>query len=223
MAEGSSNSQSDYRIGVVACHPRADAAHTLGEEIHAVYVSIDDKTLGCDGNHRKVWDWLRNNTADADWLVVVEDDAIPTQGFNTQLGAMLTASPFPIVGLYLGTGRPPHIQSRLRSAVAQAEVKGASFITTDLVMHGVGIAIKADLVTDMLGYADTVKHPFDQRIRDWARRDNHTVGFCTPSLLDHADQATLFRHPDMQPRSSVPRKAWRFGGRQTWTDRTIEA
>jgi hypothetical protein len=44
------------------------------ETVGAAYISIDNGTLGCEGNHRKVWQWL-NDHATTKWVVVLEDDA----------------------------------------------------------------------------------------------------------------------------------------------------
>jgi GR25 family glycosyltransferase involved in LPS biosynthesis len=182
-----------------------------------VYCSIDDGRLGCNQNHRKTWQWL--STREADWLVVVEDDAVPVKDFTHQLEQALTAAPSPIVGLYLGDGFPPQWQTRIRQAVAQADTTGACWITGEL-LFGVGIAIKADLVEDMLTYTDHTTQGFDFAIKDWAKTRGHTIAFTYPSLLDHQDETSIAKHPDGGTRT-IPRKAHKTGGRGTWTHRTV--
>lgn len=203
----------------MAHHARADAAHALQEKAQAVYLSMDNGTLGCEANHRSVWTWLSEHSAEATYLVVLEDDALPIPAFTEQLDAALTASPFPVVGLYLGTGYPEHLQPRIQQAVARAEKQDASWITTNEHLHGVGIAIKTDLVADMLN--TRIDRPFDYHIRNWAKANNHTVGFCFPSLLDHADEPSLVNHPDGGERTE-PRKAWNWGSRQSWTSNSVQ-
>ena len=48
-------------IGIVAHTKRATAAHTLQDQTHAAYVTIDNGELGCRGNHLKAWNWLEKH------------------------------------------------------------------------------------------------------------------------------------------------------------------
>lgn len=207
-----------YSIAVVAHNSRADAAHMLGEQVGAAYTSIDDGILGATGNHRKVWTWLAEH-ATTEWSVVVEDDAIPTARFNSQLGEVLTVAPTPIVGLYLGAGYPPQWQARIRAAITEADRTGASWITGQL-LYGVGVAIQTPLIEDMLTYTEKSTQGFDFAIKDWATARSHTIGFTWPSLLDHQDSPSIAKHPDGGQRLT-PRKAYKVGGRGTWTNRQV--
>ena len=42
-------------IGIVAHTKRATQTHILMDQVQAAYTNIDDGTLGCDDNHRHVW------------------------------------------------------------------------------------------------------------------------------------------------------------------------
>lgn len=224
-----------YRIGIVGHTARVDAVHVLQDKVGAVYASVDDGTLGCDANHNKVWTWLADNPADADWLVVIEDDALPITEFADQLTQVLEAAPTPIVSLYLGTGRPVWYQPKgqssakklqpiLREAVAKAEVQGSSFITAPQLFHGVAVAIKTDLVPsmlDMTGLKDE-RRPFDYAISDWGEHEELRISYPQPSLVDHEDGPSVAVHQDREPRTTE-RKAYRTGGRNTWSsDRIVE-
>lgn len=212
-----------HRIGIVAHQARADAAHELQTQAHAAYLSMDNGTLGCEGNHRKVWTYLSKQQTD--WGVVLEDDALPTPGFNTQLDQALTAAPTPIVGLYLGDpsywGNDwPQRSNSIRHAAAQADHTDACFITTQHLIHGVGIAIHTDLIPDMLAHTQGTKRPFDYAITDWCNTTHLHISLTWPSLVDHADGPTLINHQDGRQRRK-PRKAYRCGTRTEWTSKTV--
>lgn len=211
----------DIAIGVVAHTARAEQAHELMETVGAVYMSVDNGSLGYRVNHRKVWHRLtRYNTT---WSVVIEDDAQPVQDFPNQLEQALQAAPTPVAGLYLG--HPEHWQSHrtlrrdLEAAITQAHHQDACFITTQAVLHGVGIAIHTTLVDDMLTHTQASDRPFDFAIRNWARAKGHTISLCIPSLVDHADGPTLLQHQDSNPRHR--RRAWRTGTRNAWTSKAV--
>lgn len=204
-----------YAIGIVAHTARLAQAETLAEQVHADYMSVDDGTLGAEANHRKVWSKLAGTGEP--WVCVLEDDAVPVDNFRDQLTQALTAVRTPIVGLYLG--HPQHwtnhttLKRRLTQAGQRADKQDANFITTNELIHGVGICIRTNLVPSMLAYQSN--RPIDYHIRNWARSNGHTISLCWPSILDHADGDTLINHPDGYQRGQ--RKAWRTGTREHWT------
>jgi len=202
-------------IGIVAHTARLTQAEALANLVDTDYMSVDDGTLGCEGNHRKVWSKLAGSGDP--FVCVLEDDAQPVDDFRAQLEQVLAAARTPIVGLYLG--HPQHwtnhttLKRRLLQAGARADKQDACFITTNELIHGVGIAIRTNLIPSMLNYQSD--RPFDYRIRNWARHNNHTISLAWPSLLDHADGPSLITHPDGYQRGE--RKAWRAGTREHWT------
>lgn len=207
-------------IAVVAHTSRTHQAHALANTVDAAHISIDDGTLGCEGNHHSVWKWHRDNTIDG-WAVVLEDDAEPVPGFTDQLHTALAAAPSPIVSLYLGTTRPPQWQDRIRAATIQANNIGAPWITGPQLLHAVGVAIHSDLIPALCAWLPNTKCPIDQAIATWAVINHHTVAYTWPSLVDHADTDTIAAHHDGTPRTE-PRKAWATGIRTTWTPTTVE-
>lgn len=206
-----------YSVGVVAHKTRISAATHLADEVRACYVSIDDGALGCEGNHRRVWEYVAA-IGGGYWTVVLEDDAVPVDDFAAQLTAVLEHAPTAIVSLYLGRSRPPQWQQRIERATGAAEAANASFIEYGRLLHGVGVAIKTRLVPDML---DTVGGhacrtlPIDEAISAWARANGYRVAYTWPSLVDHADGPTVASHRDRQARIE-PRTAWRAGTRAHW-------
>jgi GR25 family glycosyltransferase involved in LPS biosynthesis len=210
-----------YAIGIVAHVARGEQAHQLMSDVGAAFCAIDNGNLGCSGNHRKVWRHLAKRfAAHADYLVVLEDDAIPCDDFPQQLEQALSATTAPIVSLYLGRLRPPHLQYMIEPATARADAADASFILSRHLLHAVGLAVRADLVPDMLGELDE-ELPIDEAIHGWANKHRYRIAYTWPSICDHADGETLLQHRDGQQREPG-RIAWKHGGRDKWTHQFIE-
>jgi hypothetical protein len=218
-------------IGIVAHNDRFDMAYQLGRQVDTHVTSFDSGDLGAFGNHLQVWTALSETCTGADWFVVLEDDAQPVDGFHTQLALALDTAPTPVVSLYLGRSRPADIQQPLRELI-HAGID-SNWILCQRMLHAVGIAVRADLVPDMISTLmkpPCVFAPIDQAIGMWARRRENIryVSHCWPSLVDHADTGSVIaEHEDGQPRgpliptaSGIPilerRVAWKVGTRQRW-------
>lgn len=177
---------------------------------------------------RTVWDRGRgeNDTGDrawalpaargVEWVVVLQDDALPVPAFRSQLAAALTVAPSPVVSLYLGTGYPERIQGRLERTVADAEAGDASWIVAPALFWGVGVAVRVDLVPKMIMSVRRSKSPYDTRLSQWCRADGHSVSYTWPSLVDHADGRSMINN---RPRT-LPRVAHRAGRRDEWSTRS---
>lgn len=203
-------------LGIVAHTSRASEAKTLAKTVHADYLSLDNGTLGCDDNHEHVLRHLSHYPST--WTVVLEDDAIPVADFRTQLANALPLSPSPIVSLYLGRLRPPQHQADIEAAVQAADVEAADWIISTRLYHAVGYAIKTELLPSLFNHLSN--WPVDQHISEWAQQRGHTIAYTWPSLVDHADEATIVAHPDGQPR--IPgRVAWKTGAKTQWTSQYV--
>jgi GR25 family glycosyltransferase involved in LPS biosynthesis len=207
-----------HSIGIVAHKDRKGLALDLSERVDADMISIDDGYLGCDTNHKIVWKNLLD--FEAQWLVVLEDDAVPVPDLRGQLDDMLQASPTNVVGLYLGRMRQPKHQSQIFAATQQADAVDAHWIVGTYCFNTVGIAIRYSLVPEMLANLQAYL-PIDQAIGRWLRTKGHTIAYAWPSPLDHADLPTLVQHPDGRERRPG-RVAWHFGPRATWTSTSVD-
>ena len=207
-------------IGIVGHLKRAEQARALQKNTRAAFVSLDNGSMGCEANHRRVWEWLNAHKAQHDWLVVLEEDATPCTGFVEQLSQALQHAPAPIVSLYAGRERPPQYQFALERAVALAEAEDASWMTSRVLMHAVAVAIRAELVADLLTGLAWSHLPIDEAINSWAAARHNRVAYAQPSPVDHADGETLIQHRDGQPRPPG-RIAWRHGTRTEWTGRQV--
>lgn len=208
------------RIGIVAHESRTQKALNLFHEIGADKIYFDDGTLGCEGNHRWAWADLARNAEDDEFLVVIEDDALPCNDFREQLDAALRVAPTDVVSLYLGKSRPIQWQGFVRQAVSRAGLEDACWITANAMLHAVGVAIRGpDLVESMLNRTSQSSRPIDDRITMWVRQFGHEVSYCWPSLVDH-DDALPTTVVDRQVREPG-RVAWRSGTRSRWTRRAV--
>ena len=211
----------NHTIGIVAHTSRAEQAHKLAETVDATYLSMDDGQYGCEGNHHRTWQWLQD-FATTEWALTLEDDAEPVPAFREQVTAALAASPAPVVSLYLGRLRPPHWQNAIQYATERANQHNAHFIRATHLLHAVAVAIRTDLIPDMLANTRTSRRPWDFAIAAWALQSGHQIAYTWPSLCDHTDgPPAITRHPDKAPRPPG-RKAWQVGDRDVWEPTTVE-
>lgn len=197
------------KIAVVADKRRSDMGQQLATKVCADHLSVDDGTLGCSGNHLAAWRWHAGTTSD--WSIVLEDDAVPVEGFREQLALALDAAPAPIVSLYLGTG---YISDhRTRVLLQKADALGAHWLVTKgRVFHAVALAIRSELLPSMLNTVSDLR-PIDDELSRWARGRDHSVAYSNGSLVDHCDSKSLVcRH------ARPERRAWRVGGNSFWND-----
>jgi len=200
-------------IGVVADLRRGEMGAELAEKVQADHLSIDTEGLGCTWNHSTMWRTHAENPAD--FCLVLEDDAVPVDGFRDQLAAALAEAPAGIVSLYLGRG---YIDDRrTENFLRRAEVLDTNWIVTHgRIMHAVALAVRSDLITELVDNLPTGKQPFDRALSMWTRRRGHQIAYSWPSLVDHAD------HPSLVTRyNRSERRAWRTGVREDWHDKMM--
>ena len=204
------------QIGIVAHTSRSVQARELAATVEADFISIDTGTLGADDNHDHVLHHLA--ALPSTWTLILEDDALPVAGLREQLEAALPLCPTPIASLYLGRLRPPQHQADIQAAVQAADVEAADWIISTRLYHAVGYAIKTELLPSLFNHLSN--WPVDQHISEWAQQRGHTIAYTWPSLVDHADEATIVAHPDGQPR--IPgRVAWKTGAKTQWTSQYV--
>lgn len=206
-------------IGIVGHIDRLTQANKLADDVDAAFLSIDDGTLKCEGNHVAVWRHLAS--ASTPWSVVLEDDALPVTDFRNQLVGVLKAAPTPIVSLYLGRTRPPAWQPWVQQATINADRQDVCFIPAKRLLHAVGIAMHTRLIGAMVRAVQDIGLPMDEAIHVWAQREGYPVTYCWPSIVDHRDGPTVIpRHRDGMPRTE-PRTAWSCGRRSRWASTTL--
>lgn len=202
---------------VVAHRDRLEVAVDLAMATGAV-ICLDDGRFGCDDNHLRAW--RAAYRTDADWIVVLEDDALPTSDdFVEQVESALTVAPTGIVSLYLGQHKPHTYQQAILGALTRAR-KDATvcWATHPRMFHAVAVAMRTDLAATWLEWARmyTGTLPIDQRLAEFASASGEPVGYTIPSLVEHCGDESL-----VGTVHNVPRRAWRTGFRNRWTDRSV--
>lgn len=217
------------QIGIVAHVKRSDQAHDLMQAVNAEVCNVDDSeffsiwesTRRCAVNHITVLGTLASMAQKGEWVVVLEDDAVPCPGFRTQVAAALKCAPSPLVGLYLGTGNPSGvIQRNISAALREAQ----AWLTADFFISAVAYAVKSDSVENMLLDIRTRDDELPLRITRWAQANNILAAYTNPSLCNHADtESTIYPGIPLMERSKNPRRAHVFGtGRTRWDTPAVQ-
>lgn len=210
-------------IAIVAHSSREKRVERLAQAIQAEFVTLDNGSRGPGNNHLVAWEWLAENKGL--WSVVLEDDAVPVQGFREQLAAVLAVAPDPVVSLYLGRGRPRQYQP----AISQVITRPEHFIRAPELLHHVGVAIRTSYLNSMLialSHQDLRRVPVDEAIGQWVRARNMLVSYCHPSIVDHdlTLPTTIREHTSTHATETGTRndprevrRAWQFGPRSQWS------
>ena len=205
----------DVSVGIVAHHKRLPYVSDLLNELAPEVISVDNKDLGGAWNHQKVLSMLQGG--DREWSVVLEDDAIPCEGFRGQLSMALPCAPTPFVGLYLGRSRPPHWQAAISHVIAS----DVCWLTCDSMLNAVGYAIKTSMIPSLLDSLrlSSSERPIDDAITDFGYMEGVRFSFTKPSLVEHRDTCPVQKHSYGVPEPG--RKAWIFGSRSYWDSSTV--
>ena len=186
---------------VVGHHTRIDHAQRLAAMLDA-HLLIDDGNHGANWNHRRALEWAAEQPCR---VVVLEDDALPVQGFTEKVTDWLVRFPDDMLSFYLGTGRPPQYQKEIADWLIVADKSRADFITLQRLIHGVCYSIPPQHLNRVLSRWHSGK-PADYAVGD---AYGGAVVYPCYSLVDHADGESVERHPDAAPRTER-RRAWRL-------------
>lgn len=191
-------------IAVVGHTQRTQQAARLAQQLAPAALFLDDGTLGEWANHERALLW--GTTAPASHLLVIQDDAVPVDGFLTLANLAAAERPDDLIGLYVGKQRPR--AAAVTQAVAQANRDGASWLTSSSLWWGVATIFPVELLAELLWYCQTSDKPYDRRIGTWAKQTGRPVLYTWPSLVDHADQPTVI---EGRPERTPGRTAHRVG------------
>lgn len=200
-----------YEIAVVAHVARGSRGHRLAERVFSTCLCLDDGSLGVGYNHLRAWNWLADGNAE--WGVVLEDDALPSSWFlSGHLKDVLITAPSPVVSLYLGRSSPAHWQPSISRVIARPE----SWLMASELLHHVGVAIKTTTLPVVLdGVRQLLSaYPIDEAIGMRCRKIGIPIAYCHPSIVDHDISAppTIIDHKSQHPvnveRRDQDRRAW---------------
>ncbi|BFT80926.1 hypothetical protein GVv1_17180 [Enterobacter pseudoroggenkampii] len=191
----------DIKFVVVGHHIRLGQAQRLAALLDA-HLLVDGGHHGANWNHRRAIEWAAGQPCR---VVVLEDDALPVQGFTDKVTEWLVRFPDDMLSFYLGTGRPPQYQKEIADWLIVADKSRADFITLQRLIHGVCYSIPPQSVSRVLSQWDRSK-PADYAVGD---AYGGAVVYPCYSLVDHADGDSVERHPDAAQRTER-RRAWRL-------------
>lgn len=176
---------------IVVSHPnRAMFVAKLQEHLPVAAVIVDD--VNAFSGHTLA---LKCAMSFNERVIIMEDDAIPVKGFCDKAQTWFDRYPQRCLSFYLGTGRPPHMQGIVSTAIERALELGHDCITLYHLLHGVCYSLPVGSIPTILRrmrYAEP-----DRAIGDaWGQ----SVIYPIESLVEHRDTKPVEQHPDGQPR-----------------------
>lgn len=186
---------------VVGHHSRRHQAERLAQMLNA-HLLIDEDHHGANWNHRRAIEWASQQDSR---VVILEDDALPVSGFAQKVAEWLSRFPENLLSFYLGTGRPPQYQPEIATKLIDTDRQQADYITLNRLIHGVCYSIPQSKLNQVISRWNHGS-PADYAVGDAC---GGAVVYPCYSLVDHADAATVERHPDNTPRTER-RRAWRL-------------
>ncbi|MFZ5350089.1 hypothetical protein [Enterobacter asburiae] len=189
-------------IAIVAHHSRRTMAEELASKLEADIVFMDEHSAGANSNHLRALRWAAEQS---DRVIIIEEDALPVEGFRDKAQDWLARFPDDMLSFYLGTGRPPQYQKEIAGMLVDADRVSADHLVLSKLIHGVCYSPPQGRLTRMLNAWNKTL------AADYAVGEAFGGRVIYPcySLVDHADMPTVERHPDNEPRTER-RRAWRL-------------
>lgn len=121
----------------------------------------------------------------AEWHLVVQDDAVLCRSFLPGVRQALAAVPAGIpVSFYTGKTRP--YAAHIRKAVAAALEEEKTFFSMRGPLWGVAVALPVKHIQQMVEEADLRNIPnYDTRMAEWFHERRINCWYSVPSLVDH--------------------------------------
>lgn len=191
----------EIKFVVVGHYSRRHQAEQLAWSLRA-HLLIDEAQHGANWNHRRAIEWASQQNCR---VVIMEDDAVPVNGFIDKVSTWLNRFPDDLLSFYLGTGRPPQYQREIAGMLVDADRTCADYLAMSRLIHGVCYSLPQHKITQLLERWDKTL------AADYAVGGAYGGRVIYPcySLVDHADLPTVERHPDNEPRKER-RRAWRL-------------
>lgn len=189
-------------IAIVAHHSRRTMAEELASKLEADIVFMDEHSAGANSNHLRALRWAAEQS---DRVIIIEEDALPVEGFRDKAQDWLARFPDDMLSFYLGTGRPPQYQKESAGMLVDADRVCGDHIVLSKLIHGVCYSPPQGRLARMLSTWNKTL------AADYAVGEAFGGRVIYPcySLVDHADLPTVERHPDNEPRTER-RRAWRL-------------
>lgn len=189
-------------IAIVAHHSRRAMANDLASKLEADSIFMDEHSAGANANHLRALSWAAEQS---DRVIIIEEDALPVDGFRDKAQDWLARFPDDMLSFYLGTGRPPQYQKEIAGMLVESDRVNADYLVLSKLIHGVCYSPPQGRLARMLSTWNKTL------AADYAVGEAFGGRVIYPcySLVDHADLPTVERHPDNEPRTER-RRAWRL-------------
>ncbi|HCD3741446.1 TPA: hypothetical protein NBY01_002214 [Enterobacter hormaechei] len=189
-------------IAIVAHHSRRTMAEELASKLEADIVFMDEHSAGANSNHLRALRWAAEQS---DRVIIIEEDALPVDGFRYKAQDWLARFPDDMLSFYLGTGRPPQYQKEIAGMLVESDRVNADYLVLSKLIHGVCYSPPQGRLARMLNAWNKTL------AADYAVGEacGGRVIYPCYSLVEHADLPTVERHPDNEPRTER-RRAWRL-------------
>lgn len=196
-------------VGICAHVSRTEMAAELQDQLDGCPVAMDDGSVGGAINHDRAF-YLAAQL-DSDWVICMEDDALPVEGFYKQASMALTVAPTPVVSLYHGWIQDPDPGTVERIAT------GAHWIMRRALATTVCTCVRRDIFPAFMKAAEEVHpdRPCDMRYEIAAlATGQERFAYSCPSLVEHHDGQTVHYTGAVH----IPRRAYKVGTRPEWND-----
>lgn len=186
---------------VVGHHDRRAQAEYLAQSLDA-HLLIDEGDHGATWNHRRAMEWASGKK---ERVIVLEDDALPVEGFSELVIPWLARFPDSLISFYLGTGRPPQYQTAIAEQLIEADKVHGDYIRLPRLIHGVCYSVPSAHISNVLNRWKANK------AADYAVGDawGGVVVYPCYSLVDHLDGLSVER-PWNNALKRERRQAWRL-------------
>ena len=196
-------------VSIMAHRKREHWVPLLQEQVPQALVVWDRKNDRWDTGARSLMAYDR----DAEWHMVIQDDALLPPDFYAGVEKMLRhVPPAHPVGLYYGRVRPRSQDTH--GFAVRARRENASFILHNGPWWGVGIVIPTDHIRSIVKWGDENQQipNYDRRISRWYGMQDIPCYYTNPSLIEHRTED----NPSLVPgRTGQNRRAWEFVGPQS--------
>lgn len=197
--------ETQVKIIIVAHHARRVQAERLASDLNA-HVIMDEVGRGALWGHHRALEWAAQQP---ERVVIVEDDALPVDGFRNKADIWLKQLPDDLVSFYLGTGRPPQYQGQIAHLLRRAEQWREPYISLLQLIHGVCYSVPVDKVEAVLSKLPSHGAADFAIGNAWQQLTRKPVIYPVRSLVDHDDLPSVEVHPDGRARTE-PRRAWQL-------------
>ena len=193
------------QIIIVSHYERADWVRKLLRVFPDAFVVTDFLNRGALWAHTEA---IRIAAALGERCIIMEDDAIPVEGFMERAEMHVAEYPSELISFYLGTGRPKGWQDWITDAISKGAMVSESdnWIMMPTLIHGVCYTFPASRAQDLCDVLKRLNGSIKEADSAVGAAWRNGVIYPVESLVEHRDQGSVERHPDGQPRTE-PRVA----------------